>query len=105
MAVNKIKFSHDYPKLHGQIAAQLLKVETHDKSELNKDFIEYDTRYSSGYYELPTGKLIILVFLGDKLIPFTTVRPWKPAYGGMQDKETFYRSKIGQLFEIEISEE
>jgi len=108
--MNKIKFSHAYPKLHDQTGAKLLYVEVRDRKELTDNFVEYDTRYYTnygqpsmdGHYPLPDGKLVILVFLGNHFIPFTTVRPWKPAYGGMKDKEEFYRSKIGQLFDIVV---
>ena len=122
--MNRINFSHVYPKLHGQIAAQLLKVEVHDRKELDEDFVEYDTVYAipgvfverkgdecdfeleKGHFPLPSGKLLILVFLGDKLIPFTTVRRWTPMKNadGL-NKEEWYRSKIGELFEIAITRE
>jgi len=118
--MNRIKFSHNYPKLHGQIVAQLLKVEVHDRKELNEEFVEYDTVYKypvfrhieghgdieyvgENHYPLPKGKLLVLVFLGDKLIPFTTGRRWTPLRKGeTQTKEEWYRSRIGELFEIVI---
>lgn len=103
-----IKFSHHYPKLHSQTSARLLDVIIKTKNELSGYFINYDTKYIEPegcfpavekYYELPTGKLLVLVFIGDKLIPFTTVRRWIPK------KEEYYRNAIGQTFQIQFIEE
>ena len=41
----QIKFSHRYPKLHGQKTAQLLSVKTARRSEFTKKFIDYDTLF------------------------------------------------------------
>lgn len=70
----KIKFSHNYPKLHGQKTARLLAIELRDRKELTDPFIEYDTKFDGGYYKLPADQYMILVFIGNDLIPFTTVR-------------------------------
>lgn len=103
----KIKFSHHYPKLHGQTAAHLLHVKLCDRSELSESFIEYDTVYEIepaigvcsepvlGHYQLPNGRLMVLVFLGNNLFPFTTVRRWTA------EKERYYRDGIGKRFDIE----
>ncbi len=116
--MNQIKFSHSgYTKLHGQTSGRLIWIEIRDRKELCEEFVEYDTVYKiSGayveckgddeeYYPLPSGKLIVLVFLGDKLIPFSTVRRWTPMKNadGL-NKEEWYRSKIGEQFEIVIKE-
>ena len=72
-----IKFSHNYPKLWGQKSAFLLYVELVERERLHKDLLEYDTRtgdLNEPYYKLPKGTLIQLVFLGDKGIPFCTLR-------------------------------
>jgi len=95
--MNQIKFSHNYPKLWNQ---QLAVLESVKKlvagSTLHPDLIEYDTKTSGGkYYKLPqTGFLIQLIFWGNKGIPFCTLRRHTPR------KEEYYRSKIGQRFEL-----
>jgi hypothetical protein len=101
----KIKFSHHYPKLHSQTAAHLLHIELRDRSELSEEFVEYDTVYvqaeatfpgvRTGHYDLPNGRLMVLVFLGNNLFPFTTVRRWTA------EKERYYREGIGRRFDIE----
>jgi len=97
-----IKFSHYYPKLHGQKSATLLMVLPCDRSELTNEFIIYDTRYyedgndNDCFYPLPPNRYLILVFLGDIKIPFTTVRRWTP------EKERYYKSGIGKDFDIII---
>lgn len=97
----KIKFSHQYPKLHNQTQAKLLTVISNvDLSNLDATMLEYDTIYydedGKHYYELVAGKYMVLVFLGDKLIPFTTIRPYNI------EKSDYYRSNIGNIFDIEI---
>jgi hypothetical protein len=97
----KIKFSHKYPKLHGQRTARLFAVEVRDLDDLHKDFVEYDTFYEYGpmgrrHYDLPKGSLLVLVFIGDKLIPFTTVRRSTP------EKDRYYREAIGKTFDVVI---
>jgi hypothetical protein len=103
----KIKFSHHYPKLHSQTAAHLLHIELRDRSELSEAFIKYDTVYEVrpaigpfdeavvDHYPLPSGRLMVLVFLGNNLFPFTTVRRWTA------EKERYYRNGIGKRFDIE----
>lgn len=102
----KIKFSHDYPKLHGQTSALLLAVYACARSSLVNEFIIYDTRYYSEhgedgengylYYDLPNGRVLCLVFLGNDLIPFTTVRRWT------EEKERYYRENVNKRFGIEL---
>lgn len=93
----KIKFSHDYPKLWGQKWAQLLAVRIIDAASVGPDLVDYDTITSNGeYYELPkTGKLIQLVFLGDKGIPFCTLRRYTP------EKLHYYVNAVSKGFNIE----
>jgi hypothetical protein len=71
-----INFSHNYPKLWGQGKAKLIRIEVIDARTLTKELIEYDTKTSDGkYYQLPKdGKLLQLFFVGDKGIPFCTLR-------------------------------
>ena len=108
--INQIKFSKIYPELWGQTTAELLAVKdiTIDENT-NKDLIEYDTKSADGsYYELKKGKYIQLVFLGNKNIPFCTIRSKYGASGqflrDMVDKTSYYKSKIGETFNIVILE-
>ncbi|MBE3122172.1 MAG: hypothetical protein IMZ58_08215 [Thermoplasmata archaeon] len=102
MSVLKISFSHNYPKFHWQTTARLLYIEVHNRKDMSGDFIEYDTVYEDesggvkGYYPFPPGVYMVLVFFGNKLIPFTTARPWS------NEKERYYRSLLGKTFKINI---
>lgn len=105
----QIKFSHEYPKLHYQKSAQLLKVTLCDRSELSEKFIEYDTVYTIepaigacsepviGHYPLPTGRYMILLFQGNEHIPFTTVRRFT------EEKFRYYTSSLGKIFDIVLA--
>lgn len=90
----QIKFSHEYPKLHGQESALLLAVELRGRSDLTEKFIEYDTAYSGGHYPLPPAQYMVLIFLGNEMIPFTTVRRWT------EEKFRYYHNSIGKMFNI-----
>ena len=109
--IHRIKFSHDYPKLHGQTTAELLAVRPIRIDRNTPDeLLEYDTTYyekpfkveTSLYAEkhrfpLPTGDYIQLVFLGNLRIPFCTIRKaWPPK------KVEYYEASIGHHFEIHI---
>ena len=101
MTKNEIKFSKNYPKLWGQTTAKLIAVEDINIDEnTNKDLLEYDTKANDGsYYELKKGKYIQLIFLGNKNIPFCTIRS---AYGKMGNKKEYYQAKVGETFNIVI---
>lgn len=90
----QIKFSHKYPKLHEQTSARLLTLAIQNKSDLSEKFLEYDTAYEGGHYPLKDGKYMVLVFLGNELIPFTTVRSYS------EEKFEYYKSGIGATFKI-----
>ena len=108
--MNKIKFSHIYIKMprkiqEGQdIYAKLLAVLPTTTEQLSNDFIEYDTTTTEGgRYNLPSGRIIVLLLQSssmefDRGELWTTIRRWTP------EKEAYYRSKIGQGFEIEVTE-
>lgn len=64
--MEKIKFSKEYVKLHGQKTAELVDVRriTIDDST-PKELIEYDTTATDGTrYKLGTGKYLQLIFVG-----------------------------------------
>jgi len=92
-----IKFSSNYPKLWNQKTATLLEIRLLQRENLRKELIEYDTKNNNGeYYQLPKGTLLQLIFVGDKGIPFCTLRRHTPA------KEVYYQSHIGYMFDIVI---
>jgi hypothetical protein len=99
---NVIKFSGDYPKLHGQSRGRLLAVEYvvfgWDYPEGGKLW-EYDTKKSDGtYYPLKPGvPYLQLIFLGGDGIPFCTLRRDTP------EKQEYYRSKVGEWFDIDTN--
>jgi len=101
----QIKFSHDYHKLWDQKKAKLVHVEVRDL-DIGRDhaLLEYDTKYHIGlsgefsWYHLDAGKYLQLVFLGDKGIPFCTLR----SYNHM--KAEYYRRNIGETFDIVMKE-
>ena len=97
-----IKFSSDYPKLHGQTSAELLAVKPiRIDNDTPKELIEYDTKKSDGtYYNLITGNYIQLIFLGNLGIPFTTIRSKRNRYA--EDKEAYYLQFVGENFTIKI---
>ena len=100
-----IKFSSDYPKLHGQTSAILIAVKPiRIDKDTPKELIEYDTKKSDGtYYNLKTGNYIQLIFIGNLGIPFCTIRSKRNRYA--EDKEAYYSQFIGENFTIEIIEE
>lgn len=95
--MNAIKFSHEYPKLHGQTSAELLavrplKVDAHTPKKL----LDYDTTYEGGRYPLRSGEYIQLIFLGNVRIPFCTIRSAYP-----ESKVAYYKQHVGKVFTIE----
>ncbi len=99
--MNVIKFSHNYPKLWGQKTARLISVELIFPTEfpLNQDLIDYDTKTKEGeYYPLPKNEYLQLIFLGNKKIPFCTIRRYT------LEKRNYYVNKTRQEFKIEIKE-
>lgn len=107
MTIYKIRFSHDYVKLHDQHHARLLATFTINigKERLESDpLLLYDTLTVEGKrFRLGTGQHVLLLFLGDKGIPFTTIRPRRNRQG--MDKLTYYHDLIGEDFEITIKKD
>jgi hypothetical protein len=93
-----IKFSHDYPKLHGQTEAKLLNVSIvlNSQLQISPDLVKYDTLKSDGkYYKLDKCDYYMLLFLGNKNIPFTTFRK-------LVLQNDFYCKAVGETFRIEV---
>ena len=101
-----INFSHHYPKLHAQERARLIRVVISDVKALPRSFVHYDTVYldrdglfpqTEKYYALPeSGNVLILYFVGNQLIPFSTVRRWTA------EKERWYTGMINMIFEVAV---
>ncbi len=74
----KIKFSHQYEKLReaGRRAILIAAIPYRIDDTTPKEFLGYDTRYATGYYQLNPGHYVLLLFLGDFGL-FTTIRPRK----------------------------
>lgn len=100
-----IRFSHNYTKLHNQKSAKLLASTIQKRSQMNADFILYDTVYfnekgEKAYFDLSDETYIVLVFIGDKMIPFTTARPYtKEKY------DHYYAKNLGKIFSIHVKGE
>lgn len=100
-----IRFSHRYPKVYEQRTAKLLHVRRVESTDLSEAFVEYDTVFFApgnpplhiGHYDLPSGPVLLLVFLGDQHIPFTTVRRWT------YEKECYYVQNKGKVFDIIVA--
>lgn len=94
-----IKFSGDYPKLHGQTSAELIAVrDIQIDRDTPAELLVYDTTKSDGSrYELKTGKYLQLIFVGNLGIPFCTIRS-----AGSDGKRDYYVLSIGEIFNIEV---
>lgn len=93
-----IRFSHQYIKMPADTGdTYLLEVLRTKRSDLHDIFVNYDTEYDKGWYELPDGELIVLLLLsyvpnasgGNDAILWTTTRTWSPG------KEKYYRALRG----------
>ena len=111
--MKKIKFTHRYRKLgkpgHGVVEsgdkAMLLQVFELSRRELSPAMVNADTVYGDaahpGYYPLPSGKLLFLLFLSESGHMFPTIRS---ARTWPYDKAAYYRDAIGEMFEVVIGE-
>ncbi len=99
--MREIKFSHNYTKLWGQSRATLLAcrmIKYNEKFDFSLK--EYDTKIEHGeYYPLNNGNYLQLVFIGEKHIPFCTLRP---PYNKFGNKKEYYEKLIGETFQVVI---
>lgn len=95
--MNIIKFNRNYKKLHNQKRAELVYKCFVSGDEFKKEFIEYDT--DNKYKIDKKGLYIYLLFVGNKGIPFTTLRTKNI------DNEIKYANAIGTEFKIIIEGE
>ncbi len=92
----QIKFSGDYPKLHGQTSAKLIAIYPRTIDRFTpQELIDYDTTKSDGSkYPLVDGEYLQLIFFGNLFIPFCTIR--RMTY----EKIQYYQ--VGEVFEVII---
>ena len=118
-----IKFSHIYPKIPIDevtgdpiTEARLLQVLLVKKSDLTKEFLEYDTKYYDeefgnddgyGFYKVPDGELLMLFFHPEDAgyMLFTTLRGRKRVdkSGKILDKLPYYQGLVGKVFKVIIA--
>ncbi|WP_125178638.1 hypothetical protein [Leptospira harrisiae] len=104
---NKINFQNYYLKLGYDISkpsqndtisrfALLIQVIRINKNDLSKSFIEYDTRFIGGTFQIPDNEELLLLIFREQFFYkiFTTLRSYT------KRKESFYRKRVGQPFEI-----
>lgn len=102
--LKKISFDNNYPKLHNQTAAELLLVINDVSGAMLNTVCErvtkYDTLRGDGkYYHIENDQVfMILVFLGDKGIPFTSIRKMN------QENIDKYCDSVGEVFLIDVKE-
>lgn len=101
--VNKIKFDCNYPKLCNQAHAKLVWIDEIRDCDFTlkyphlKALFEYDTKRPGGkLYNIKRGDYLLLLFVGDKGIMFSTVRRDNPS------NRSKYINKIGKLFDVEV---
>lgn len=98
--MKRIKFSHNYFKLHGQTEATLVAVLSLTIDRFTpRELLEYDTKYDGGYFPLRSGNYLQLIFVGNLQIPFCTIRRAFP-----KQKVDYYKSSVGERFEVCVME-
>lgn len=104
--MRNITFSHQYTKLKGMgTKALLIAVFPYTVSkDTPREFLEYDTSYDGGHYELKKGEYVLLLFLGAAGL-FTTIRPRKSApWMPVGDKLEYYKARVGEFFKIKVKD-
>ena len=98
--MREIKFSGEYIKLHNQTSATLIQVNfTQIDKDTPQELIDYDTtRLDGSKYLLEDNYYMQLIFLGNLVIPFSTLRKMR------YEKMKYYVSNINKEFEIKIIE-
>lgn len=92
-----IEFNHNYKKLHNQETAILIKTLTIIGRNICKEFIEYDT--DNNYKIEPNEKYLLMYFIGEYRIPFTTLRKCN------KTNVLKYVGRTNELFKIVVKEQ
>lgn len=90
--MNTIKFSHRYDKMPAGVEDKtnyLVGVSVCQIGELPILFADFDTKFGTGKYVLPTGKVMVLTIFTVDAYCWTTIRSWTP------NKEAYYQNLIG----------
>ena len=100
--MNMIIFSDNYPKLHKQTTAKLVAVEHITiNTKKHKELLKYDCKKSDGtFFKIEDGEYIQLILIGNKHIPFCTLRKPQPDY-----KLHYYKKLIGKELKIVIKKD
>lgn len=117
-----IGFSHHYTKMWGQTHGELLDVR---RVTINANYpttaIAYDTQIENGegagyssFYPISPGEYLLMVFLGNRKIPFTTYRKIPENYtrwmANIWDEDEMkdeppYAELVGQMFAFKFKGE
>ncbi len=98
MQMKEIKFSRNYKKLYNQKKAVLIERFIVYPEELSKEFLDFDT--DGGKYKLNMKQCyLVLYFIGDKKIPFTTLRKYN------EENTSKYFNSVGEIFKIVVEKE
>ena len=93
--MKEIRFDRNYKKLHNQTECELCGWTVRGGASLQKDFIKYDTE---GKYKIERNKEYMILFLvGNKMIPFTTLRSL--------NKNNLRKYNLGETYKIVVEEE
>lgn len=104
--MEEIIFNRNYDKLHGQTEAVLIGLtEINVPEDISDEFVQYDTAVNGRNIisQFDEGTYLQLFFVGNKHIPFCTLRN-RTGYKGFNRKE-YYLDHIGSLFKIVIDKE
>ena len=90
-----ICFKHKFKKLQNQKYGYLEKIlilDVNIKLKSTKDFLIYDTEPYD--FKIKNGTFIYLLFIGEKGIPFTTLRKYSRENRGKYIQYKWYKIKI-----------
>lgn len=92
--MKEIRFNQNYTKLHGQNLAQVIHIGIRTGKRLEKEFIEYDT---DGKFEIePETAYMIIYLIGNKQIPFTTIRKANDENLEKYNEKEFYKIVVDE---------
>lgn len=107
-----IAFAHEYPKLYNQTHGVLLALFKTHRSKLHEMLISYDTMYVEGnerkFYHLPDDYLIVLIFMGNFNIPFSTIRRYSDKkfdyYSQLRGKKFIFKREYDKYDNSELND-